>query len=360
MIVIGPLNRERRLAVFWYCAGAVETGVDLAGVGYPRPVRTRDLVVVVTGASSGIGRATAHAFADHGNALALAARGEAALDDVVQECVERGGRAIAVPTDVSDAQAVRELAQRTLQRYGRIDVWVNNAAVSAFGRFQDVSEEDFRRVLDVNVMGYVHGARAALPVMREQGHGVLVDVSSVVGVVTQPYTHAYTMSKFAVRALSGSLRQELQVEGASGIHVCTVLPATIDTPIFQHAANCTGRAVRAMPPVYPPERVARTIVNLVRRPRREVAVGTAAHALLMQSRLTPGLVERLMAIQVDRQHFMRRPAPATAGNLHRPALEFEAIHGGWDSRQQAARRVAGAAAALLVGTAAAALRRWWR
>jgi NAD(P)-dependent dehydrogenase (short-subunit alcohol dehydrogenase family) len=323
-------------------------------------MRMRDLVVVVTGASSGIGRATAHAFADHGNALALAARGEAALNEVVQECAESGGQAIAVPTDVSDAQAVRELAQRTLQRYGRIDVWVNNAAVSVFGPFQDIPEEDFRRVLDVNVMGYVYGARAALPVMREQGHGVLVNVSSVVGVVPQPYTHPYTMSKFAIRALSASLRQELQLEGASGIHVCTVLPATIDTPIFQHAANYTGRAVRAMPPVYPPERVARTIVNLVRLPRREVAVGTVAHALLMQSRLTPGLVERLMAIQVDRQHFSDRPAPANPGNLHQPALDIAATHGGWDSRQQAARRLVGAAATLLVGTAVAAFRRWRR
>ncbi|MGS2616258.1 SDR family oxidoreductase [Micromonospora sp. LZ34] len=323
-------------------------------------MRTRDLVVVVTGASSGIGRATAHAFADQGNALALAARGDAALDDVVQECVGRGGQAIAVPTDVSDPQAVRELAERTLQRYGRIDVWVNNAAVSAFGRFQDVPEEDFRRVLDVNVMGYVYGARAALPVMRNQGHGVLVNVSSVVGVVTQPYTHAYTMAKFAIRALSGSLRQELQLEGASGIHVCTVLPATIDTPIFQHAANYTGRAVRAMPPVYPPERVARTIVNLVRLPRREVAVGTMAHALLLQSRLAPGLVERMMAIQVDRKHLMRRPEPANVGNLYRPALESEATLGGWSGRQVRARRIAATVGTLLVGTAAAALRRWRR
>ncbi|MDH6463630.1 NAD(P)-dependent dehydrogenase (short-subunit alcohol dehydrogenase family) [Micromonospora sp. A200] len=282
------------------------------------------------------------------------------MDDVVQECVGRGGQAIAVPTDVSDSSAVQELARRAIQRYGRIDVWVNNAAVSAFGPFQDIPEEDFRRVLDVNVMGYVHGARAALPVMRDQGHGVLVNVSSVVGVVTQPYTHAYTMAKFAVRALSGSLRQELQLEAASGIHVCTVLPATIDTPIFQHAANYTGRAVRAVPPVYPPERVARTTVNLVRRPRREVAVGTAAHALLMQSRLTPGLVERLMAIQVGRQHFLPRPAPDTAGNLFRPALQPVTTHGGWDSGQKIARRVVGTAATLLVGTAAAAFRRWRR
>jgi NAD(P)-dependent dehydrogenase (short-subunit alcohol dehydrogenase family) len=285
----------------------------------------------------------------------LAARRGAALDQVAQECVARGGQAIAVPTDVSDAQAVQELARRTVERYGRIDVWVNDAAVSAFGPFQEIPMEDFRRVLDVNVMGYVHGARAALPILREQGQGVLINVSSVVGVVAQPYTHAYTMSKFAIRALSGSLRQELQLEGVRGVKVCTVLPATIDTPLFQHAANYTGRAVRAMPPVYAPERVARTIVNLVRRPRREVVVGPMGHALVMQSRLTPGLVERLMAIQVDRTHLSRdRPAPASSGNLYQPAAGPGSAHGGWDGARRSALRLARTASALLLGATAAA------
>ncbi|MGN9777540.1 SDR family oxidoreductase [Micromonospora sp. H33] len=318
-------------------------------------MRTRDLVVVVTGASSGIGRATAQAFAGRGCALALAARRGDALEQVVQECVARGGQAMAVPTDVSDAAAVEELARRTLERYGRIDVWVNNAALSMFGPFQDVPLEDFRRVLDVNVMGYVHGARAALPVMREQGSGVLVNVSSIVGVVAQPYTHAYTMAKFAIRALSASLRQELQVEGVRGVEVCTVLPATIDTPLFQHAANYTGRAVRAMPPVYRPERVARAIVNLVRLPRREVVVGPAGRALVMQSRLTPKLVEKLMAVRVDRSHLSRgRPAPASAGNLYQPAAGSGSAHGGWDRSPRAVLRLAGTAAALLLAATAAA------
>ncbi|PZF86370.1 short-chain dehydrogenase [Micromonospora deserti] len=320
-------------------------------------MRARDLVVVVTGASSGIGRAAAYAFADRRCALALAARRDAALDQVAQECAARGGAAIAVATDVSDAGAVDELARRALERYGRIDVWVNAAAVSAFGRFDDIPIEDFRRVLDINIMGYVHGARAALPVMRKQGRGVLINVSSIVGVVPQPYTHAYTMSKFAIRALSGSLRQELQVEGVRGVKVCTLLPPTVDTPLFQQAANVTGRTVRAMPPVYPPERMADAIVDLVRLPRREAAVGLVSRSLRMQSRLTPGLVEKLMAVQVDRMHLSSdKPAPASSGNLYHPAPGPGAVHGGWMRRGSQLLRVP-ARAALVFAAASVVSRR---
>ncbi|MFI6732399.1 SDR family oxidoreductase [Nonomuraea sp. NPDC050451] len=317
-------------------------------------MRVKDKVVVITGASSGIGRATALAFAAKGAAVVLAARRREALEEAARECEKRGGKALAVPTDVSDAHAVKELAGRAVARFGRIDVWVNCAAVTQFGPFSEVPLEEFRRVLDVNVMGSVHGARAALPYLRDRGQGVLVNVSSVVGVVSQPYAHAYGMSKYAIRALSASLRQELRLDGAGRVKVCTVMPATIDTPLFQHAANHTGRKVVAMPPVYPAERVARAIVNLVRSPRREVIVGTMGRNLVMQSKLAPGLTERMMAAQVDRAHLSRtEPALSTHGNLYEPDPGPGVVGGGWHGKRKTAVRRALTAAALIALVAGA-------
>jgi NAD(P)-dependent dehydrogenase (short-subunit alcohol dehydrogenase family) len=321
-------------------------------------MRVKDSVAVITGASSGIGRATALAFAGHGAAVVLAARREHALEEVAHACEAAGGQTLAVPTDVADFKAVDELARQAVERFGRIDVWVNDAAVAVISPFLETPLEDFRRLLDVDVMGYVHGAKAALPRVKEQGSGVIVNVSSIVGVVPQPYTHAYSMAKAAIRMLSGSLRQELMLEGQRSrkIKVTSVLPATIDTPLFDHGANFTGRAVKAMPPVYTPERVALAIVNVVRVPRREVIVGPLGRNLLVQAKLMPGLVEKMMALQVDKMHLSRnKPAPATDGNLHQPASGTGSVYGGWNGTRRTALRRA-ASAAVLVGVVAAARR----
>src|SRR5690606_21511524 len=142
-----------------------------------------------------------------------------------------------------------------------------------------------RRVIETNLFGYVHGARTALPYFREQGCGTLINVASAVAAAPQPYTSAYVASKFAIRGLSDCLRMELSLDHVPDIHVCTVLPATVDTPLFQHAANYTGRAVQAMPPVYAAERVARAIVDLVTSPEREVFVGNAGRLMALQYQL---------------------------------------------------------------------------
>ncbi|MFC8157324.1 SDR family NAD(P)-dependent oxidoreductase, partial [Streptomyces cinereoruber] len=216
---------------------------------------TPGTVVVVTGASSGIGRAVARAFAARGARLTVTARSADALDEVVRECAAAHDRAeaMAVPADVTDAAATARVAEAALARYGRIDVWVNAAGVGVLGRLDQVPPDDVRRLWEVNVLGVFHGVRAALPAMRRRGRGVVVNVSSLLGgAVEAPYQGPYVASKAALITLDEVLRQELALSGDHGIAVCTLLPTGVDTPFFQHAANRTGRRVRSLPAGGPP------------------------------------------------------------------------------------------------------------
>jgi short-subunit dehydrogenase len=287
----------------------------------------RDTVTVVTGASSGIGRATALRLAEERGTVVLASRQWDALKQVARECEALGGRALPVPTDVTDEVQVEILARRAIETFGRIDVWVNDAAVTMLGRFEDSPSDAFRRVIDTNFFGYVHGARAVLPHFHEQGHGTLINVASVVSRVGSPYATAYAASKAAILSFSESLRMELRE--TPGIHVCSVLPATIDTPLFQHAADFSGKAVRAMPPVYAPEDVADAIVGLIRHPRREVRVGNVGRMIAMRTLMPAALSERMLASRVEKKHFQDRAIEPSRGNLFQPMPEFNAVHGGW-------------------------------
>ena len=188
--------------------------------------REIDDSVVVTGASSGIGRATARLFAKHGARVVLAARSEQSLREVAGECEEVGGQALVVPTDVTDEEAVRELARQSVEVFGRIDVWVNNAGVMVYGPFEDVPTDVFRRVIETNLFGQIHGARAALSRFREQGGGVLINMSSEWGRLTSPHISAYVTSNFAIRSFSECLRQELA--GEEDTHVVTILPQSVE------------------------------------------------------------------------------------------------------------------------------------
>jgi short-subunit dehydrogenase len=289
-----------------------------------RPIA--DSVIVITGASTGIGRAAAVEFARRDATVVVSSRREETLRSLAQQCEKLGGRALAIAADVTDQQAIQDLARQVIETFGRIDVWINNAAVTLFARFEQAPPEAYRRVIETNLFGCVHGARAALPYFREQGSGILINISSGVGKIGSPFISAYVASKFAIIGLSESLRMELR--DAPDIHVCTVLPAAIDTPLFQHGANFTGRAVKPIPPIYSAEKVADALVDLVRHPRREIIVGAAAKAGLMMHAIAPSLAEPIIAKQVEQKHFEDQFAPHSEGNLFR-SMEYESISGGW-------------------------------
>jgi NAD(P)-dependent dehydrogenase (short-subunit alcohol dehydrogenase family) len=306
-------------------------------------------VVVITGASSGIGRATARAFARRRARLVLAGRNQAALSETAAECLASGAQAaIAVPTDVSDFAQVQALGERAHEACGGLDVWINNAGVVAFGRFEDMPLEAFRRVIDVNLHGYVHGARVAIPYFRRQGRGVLINNASMLSVTGWPYAGAYVASKFAIRGLSECLREELR--DAPHIHVCTLMPAAIDTPIFANGANYTPWPARAVPPVYDAEIVARAMVALAHAPRRELLVGRFGRFVSAARTAAPALVETAAARWGPSLQFRTAGREGSdEGNLWRSDQGRHSTSGGWRRRPGLAL---GALALTLVAVAA--------
>jgi short-subunit dehydrogenase len=310
------------------------------------------LVAVITGASSGIGRAAALELASRGVAVVLTARDGAALEEVASECREQGVRTLVVPADVTREAEVDTVARRAVAAFGKIDVWVNVAAVALFGRFDLTPSAPYRRVMETNYFGYVHGARAAMREFRRRRRGILINVGSVVSRAPQPFTSAYVASKAAVHALTACLRMELSLETRHDIHVCEVLPAAIDTPLFQHAANYTGRAVKALDPVYEPEQVARAIADLVKSPKAQVIVGGAGKALVAQTTAAPWTWEKLGARFIDRHHFQKHSsAPNSEGNLA-ATTGPKAVRGGWRQHPETVRGGTAAGAAVAIAAIA--------
>jgi short-subunit dehydrogenase len=296
-----------------------------------------NLSVVITGASSGIGRATAMEFARKGHKIALAARRMEKLEEVANECRRVGGEAYTYALDVSKEEQVYDFARYANEKMGCIDVWVNNAAVAMMGPFDETPMENIKRLLDVNLLGYMYGSRAALSYFRNQGRGTLINLSSVVGTNGQPFSIAYTTSKAAIRGMTLCLQQELAQE--KNINVCLVSPATVDTPLFQNAANYMGREVKAMEPVIDAQSVAEEIVSLVRHPKPEVLVGGMALSATLMKHLSPDGFARMYNKQVQSKHFKEDMSAPNPGNLFEPG-ELASIDGGW-LNGQASRAVKG-------------------
>lgn len=294
--------------------------------------RIRGKVVVITGASGGAGRAIAVEFARYGANLALAARRDVALDEVVQECKETGAfSAIAIPADVTDAESVKSLAQTVYEAFGSIDVWINNAGVLAVGSFTEIPVEVSDQVININLLGYVHGAYAVLPYFKIQKHGILINNISVGGWFPVPYAAAYSASKFGLRGFSEALRGELR--SWPDICICDAFPAFLDTPGIQHAANYTGKYLKPAPPVYDPGDLARAMVKIVMRPKSSFVVGSFSTFLRVAHLLFPGLTRRITGKVVETYLKKADPVPSGSGNVFMPLKFGTGMRGGWDRFQ---------------------------
>ncbi len=276
--------------------------------------------VVVTGASGGIGRATALAFAERGDAVALLARGEQGLTAAEKQITEAGGRALGVPVDVADSDAVFAAAERVDNELGPIDVWVNVAFSSVFAPFWEITPAEYRRATEISYFGYVHGTMAALKHMRPRNAGTIVHVGSALAYRGIPLQTAYCGAKHAIQGFHESLRCELLHE-KSGIHVTMVQMPAVNTPQFSWVLSRLPRHPQPVPPIYQPEVAARAVLHAADHPRRrEYWVGASTAATLAANALAPGLLDRYLGrTGFDSQQTQQPHDPDAPINLWQPA-----------------------------------------
>jgi short-subunit dehydrogenase len=280
-------------------------------------------VIVITGASSGIGLATAAAAGARGARLVLAARSAHVLDELVETLKGYGVQAVPVVADVSDRSQVDRIAVVAIERFGRIDTWVNNAGATIYGRLDEVSEEDARRLFDINFWGVVNGSLAALPYLRRRG-GALVNIGSELSEAVLPLQGMYAASKHAVRGFTDALRIELQLQHLP-VSVTLVRPSATDTPFPQHARNYMPREPKLPSPRIDPARVADAILAAAGEPVRDVKVGFMARLHTALWRFAPRLAHLGSRLQANRQQY-DEPPRQPEGTLHRPGGEGR-IHG---------------------------------
>jgi NAD(P)-dependent dehydrogenase (short-subunit alcohol dehydrogenase family) len=284
--------------------------------------------VVVVGASSGIGRATAHQLASRGDRLVLAARSVDALEETRQECVARGASGVLVlPVDVGDREQVTRLFDESVARFDRVDVVVHAAAVLAYGRFEDVPPDVFDKILQTNLVGTANVARSTLKVFDAQQGGSLVVVGSVLAKMVAPYLSSYSTGKWGVQGLVRTLQVEARAK--PGVHVSLVSPGGVDTPIYDQAGSYTGHPGHPPPPVVSPERVARAVVSAVDKPGRDISAGPLNSVMVAGFRLVPGVFDLLVGPMMRVLGQGREAVEDNAGNVFDPIPSKESVRGRW-------------------------------
>lgn len=291
-------------------------------------------VAVITGASSGFGRGTALRLAELGAYVVLAARRNEVLDQLAAEINQSGGSALAVETDVSNADDVLSLAEKAIARFGGFDVWINNVGIGALGLFWDIPLKDHARIVDVNLTGLINGAHTALRHFIGRNKGVLINVGSIDSQVALAYQASYASTKAAVLSLSRSLNQELRLIGQDDIKVGTIMPWAVDTPWWTHAANYTGHAPR-MAAMDDPEIVIEAIVAACTDPKEEQPVGLTARASDLSHHLFPDLTETLSANIANAEVKKAMSAPHSTGAIYEPMVEGVSVYGGIRERMKA-------------------------
>jgi NAD(P)-dependent dehydrogenase (short-subunit alcohol dehydrogenase family) len=326
----------------------------------------RPRVVVVTGASGGIGRASAQLFAARGDTVALLARGARGLDGARRDVEARGGTAATYVVDTADAMAVDKVADQIEEELGEIDVWVNVAFTSVFARFVDIEPEEFDRVTQVTYLGFVNGTRSALRRMRPRDRGTIVQVGSTLAYRGIPLQSAYCGAKHATQGFHESLRTELLHE-QSQVHVTMVQMPAVNTPQFSWVLSRLPRQAQPVPPIYQPEVAARAVVYAADHPRRrEYWVGGTTAATLLVNAVAPGLLDRYLARTAFDAQQTPEPKPESQPSNLWEAADDEAgrdygAHGLFDDRAHArspqvwASQHHGTLAAAGVGVAAAAV-----
>ena len=276
----------------------------------------KEQIIVVTGASSGIGMATALAAAHEGAKVVLAARSEATLQQIAEHINSAGGAALAVAADVSDRAQVENVARQAIERFGRIDTWVNNAGVSIYGRLDEVKDADSRRLFDINYWGIVNGSLTALPHLKKnQGGGALINVGSEVSDAFVPLQGMYSASKHAVQGFTDALRVELDADEAP-ISVTLIQPTAVNTPYPEHAANYLSQEPMLPTPMIEPEKVASAILDAATDPVRDVKVGAMSKLNTTLAKVLPSLFDVMAKKQIGRQQRAESPQHAREGTLY--------------------------------------------